>query len=135
MNHFSTPPPLERESPPAANQAGSEQQTKPERSATPRKWQRVLAYLLAGHTLNRFDAARQLRDWCLNTTVSQLEGRGLRIDRKDETVPGAFGPVHCCRYWLAPGSYELAAELLGFPAREVSHNSSVTAGGTEGAAI
>src|SRR5258705_493757 len=90
-----------------------------ERSATaravqpPRKWARILRALLDGRRLNRFEAARELRDWCLNTTVSQLERRGLRILRKDEVVPGAFGPVHCCRYWLAPESTARAHELLG----------------------
>jgi hypothetical protein len=85
----------------------------PKPSATPRKWQRVLRALLDGRTLNRFQAARELRDWCLNTTVSQLEQRGLKIDRRDETVPGAFGPVHCCRYRLADDSRERARQLLG----------------------
>jgi hypothetical protein len=56
-------------------------------SPTPRKWQRV--------------------------TISQLEQRGLMIDRREETVPGTFGPVHCCRYWLADDSRERARELLG----------------------
>ncbi len=83
-----------------------------EHSTTPRKWQRVLRALVDGATLNRFEAARELRDWCLNTTISQLEGRGVRILRRDETVPGTFGPVHCCRYHLAPESRERAAELL-----------------------
>lgn len=117
MNHISTPPPLENESPPAANQAGfQQQQSGPKDSATPRKWQRVLAHLAAGHTLNRFEAARELRDWCLPSTVARLQQRGLLIFRQDETVPGAFGPVRCCRYWLAPESRKLAAELLGYPA-------------------
>lgn len=64
---------------------------------------------------NHFEAARELRDWCLNTTVSQLEKRGLKILRRDETVPGHFGPVRCSRYWLAPESFDRARELLGSP--------------------
>ncbi len=84
-------------------------------SATPRKWQRILRALVDGRTLNRFEAARELRDWCLNTTISQLEGRGVQIHRRDETVPGAFGDVHCCRYWLSPESLQRARELLGLP--------------------
>ncbi len=84
------------------------------RSATPRKWQRVLRAFLDGRSLNRFEATRELRDWCLNTTVSQLEGRGIKINRVDETVPGAFGPVRCCRYRLALESRERAAELLAW---------------------
>ena len=81
-------------------------------SATPRKWQRVLRAFADGRTLNRFEAARELRDWCLNTTVSQLEQRGITILRRDETVPGAYGDVHCCRYWIAPESIACAHEIL-----------------------
>lgn len=79
----------------------------------PRKWARVLRAFADGKTYNRFDAYRELRDSCLNTTVSQIERRGVRILRREETVPGAFGPVHCCRYWLAPESRARALELLG----------------------
>jgi hypothetical protein len=51
----------------------------------------------------------------LNTTISQLQQRGLRILRVDETVPGAFGPVHCCWYRLDPECAPRARELLGAP--------------------
>ncbi len=113
MNNVSISPLPEKERPPAANQAGlAEKQTKPERSATPRKWQRVLHAFVDGRSLNRFEAARELRDWCLNTTVSQLEQRGVVILRRDETVPGAFGTVHCCRYWISPDLDDCGAELL-----------------------
>lgn len=64
-------------------------------------------------TQKREGPARELRDWCLNTTVSQLERRGVTILRRDETVPGAFGDVRCSRYSLAPQSARRAAELLG----------------------
>lgn len=79
----------------------------------PRKWKRVLRAFVEGRTFNRFDAYRELRDSCLNTTVSQIEARGVQILRRDETVPGAFGPVHCCRYWIAPEALQRARELLG----------------------
>jgi hypothetical protein len=92
---------------------GGSRQTKG--SATPRKWQRVLRAFVDGRTLSRFEAVRELRDWCLNTTVSQLEQRGITILRRDETVPGACGPVHCCRYWLAPESIQCAHGLLTRP--------------------
>ncbi len=91
---------------------GAVQEGSGNQSRTPRKWQRILAALVGGRTLNRFEAARELRDWCLNTTISQLEQRGVRISRHDETVPGAFGPVRCCRYRLAPESLQRARELL-----------------------
>lgn len=109
---------MEKEQSPAegaTSDAGVGTTGRSERSATPRKWQRVLQALVDGKTLNRFEAARELRDWCLNTTVSQLEKRGLTILRKDETVPGHFGRVHCARYWLDPQSRARARELLGLP--------------------
>ena len=81
----------------------------------PRKWARVLRALVDGRTLNRFEAARELRDWCLNTTISQLEQRGITVLRHDETVPGAFGAVRCCRYKIAPESVQFARGLLGLP--------------------
>lgn len=79
----------------------------------PRKWRRVLAALYDGQSLNRFEAARELRDWTLNSTVSELEGKGIRIERASESVPGAFGTVHCKRYQLSPESRQRARELLG----------------------
>jgi hypothetical protein len=44
--------------------------------------------------------------------AGQLQGDGIPIDRRDETVPGEYGPVHCRRYWLSPASYGRAQELL-----------------------
>ena len=81
-------------------------------SATPRKWQRVLQAFIDGGSYNRFEAVRELGDWCLNSTVSELEQRGISISRRDEVVPGAFGEVRCCRYWLAANSIEAAKALL-----------------------
>lgn len=79
------------------------------------KLRRVLAAFVAGRSLNRWEAARDLRDWCLQSTVSELEGRGVRIDRAPETVPGAYGAVHCKRYRLntAPEKVARAHALLG----------------------
>jgi hypothetical protein len=93
------------------------QQGSAQRSATAPgkqpKWARVLAaFLVDGATYNRFEAARILRDHVLPTTVSQLEDRGLTIQRREETVPGAFGPVRCARYWLNPASRQRALELI-----------------------
>jgi len=78
------------------------------------KWLRVLGGFVdrGSRGWNRFEAARELRDHVLPTTVSQLERRGLTILRKEETVPGAFGPVHCCRYWLDPESRDRALKLV-----------------------
>lgn len=81
-----------------------------------RKWQRVLRALLDGRTLNRFDAERTVRDHCLHSTVAELEAKGVRIERRDESVSGYMGErTHVKRYWIAPESRGRAAELLGLP--------------------
>ena len=78
----------------------------------PFKWRRVLGAFYDGRSLNRFQAERELHDHCLHSTVADLEGRGLRIERQNESVPGAYGAVHCKRYRLATQSRERAAALL-----------------------
>ena len=86
--------------------------TVPSAQRPERKWRRVLMALLAG-SLNRWEATRApIKDWCLPSTVSELEKRGVTIQRKAETVPGSYGDVHCQRYWVAPESREVAARLL-----------------------
>jgi hypothetical protein len=92
-----------------------------ETAAKPRKWVRVLRLFVSGARMNRFEAQRQAHDFCLHTTVSGLERRGLKILRCDETITGTFGPIHCCRYWLAPESAELARRLLGDHLQAVAH--------------
>lgn len=80
------------------------------------KWKRVLQAFVDGRSLNRFEAARNLRDWCLPSTVAGLELRGVRIERRDEVVPGYQGiPIHVKRYWIAPESHRRARELLRLP--------------------
>jgi len=93
-------------------QATRETTLKSNHTPRPKKWQRVLRAFLTGRTLNRFEAATDLQDWCLHSTVSGLQRRNLVIHRRGESVPGAFGPVYCCRYALAPESFEKARELL-----------------------
>lgn len=79
----------------------------------PLKWRRVLRAFLDGKSYNRFEATRELRDWCLHSTVSGLEARGVKIQRRDEVVAGYQGiPTRVCRYWLAPESLDRARELL-----------------------
>lgn len=80
------------------------------------KWKRVLRALLDGRTLNRFEAEHAVRDHCLHSTVAELESKGVRIDRREETVPGFGGcPTRVKRYQLAQESRQRAAELLGLP--------------------
>lgn len=75
---------------------------RPERLArVPAKWRRVLGAFLTGRSFNRFDAERQLSDHCLHSTVSTIEGKGVRISRRTEKVPGYLGiATDVCRYWL-----------------------------------
>ncbi len=102
--------------PAAAGAAGSGECARSEAqpSATPRKWQRILHSLVDGRTLNRFDAYRELRDSCLNNTISHLERSGLTILRKSETARGTIGQFPSVTYRLAIETRAHARELLGF---------------------
>jgi hypothetical protein len=80
----------------------------------PLKWKRVLDGFVSGRSYNRFQAERELNDHCLHSTVSTLQGMGISIQRRMETVPGFKGcPTEVKRYWLAPESRQKALELLG----------------------
>lgn len=60
----------------------------------------VLSRLLHG-SANRFEAER-IGDHCLNSTVPQIERRGITIARERETVPccGGTKTVSVKRYWV-----------------------------------
>lgn len=74
----------------------------------------VLAHLADGKTLNRFEAERTVHDHVLPTTISEIEKRGIRVDRKEETVRGFRGhPTRVARYWLADDQQAAAKRLLG----------------------
>ncbi len=109
-----TPPNDDR--PVAAATAGSDEglQGTKHRSRPPLKWKRVLAAFVDGRKLNRFDAARELSDHCLHSTVAALQAKGVTILRETERVPGYMGiGTDCRRYWIAPESVALARDLLG----------------------
>jgi len=74
----------------------------------------ILSALADGRKLTRFDAI-QLHDTALNSTVSTLQGKGLRIHREWIKVPCLNGQklVDCCRYSLLPDQLPRARELLG----------------------
>lgn len=73
----------------------------------------VLAAFAAGQSLNRFEAYARLHDSVLNTTVSEIQKRGIRVSRCDEVVRGYRGStVHCSRYWLEPEERERARAML-----------------------
>lgn len=75
---------------------------------------RILHALAAGKSLNRFQA-EHLGDHCLHSTVSAIERRyGLRVDRREETVPGYAGHrTRVMRYQLDSENRKRAIALLG----------------------
>ncbi|HCA6586550.1 TPA: hypothetical protein MXV30_005442 [Pseudomonas aeruginosa] len=74
---------------------------------------RILAYLLTGASLNRFEAEK-LGDHCLNSTISTLANKhGLSIGRQPEKVPNRWGKsCTVTRYSLSPSEVELASQVL-----------------------
>ena len=60
---------------------------------TPTKIQRVLAHLMSGASLNRFDAER-IGDHTLNSTIAVLANQyKLDVKRQRERVPHRFGTL------------------------------------------
>jgi hypothetical protein len=100
----------------SAGGCGSEGAGKPLKyTAGPRpdsKEHAVLAAPATGRSYNRFEAARELGDWCIHSTMSSIQKRGVTVARKDEAVPGRTGkPCHVMRYWLTPGERAKARTL------------------------
>lgn len=112
--------------PPAATGVGLDHNTQPLHPATaqaPRqlraatKLYSVLAELARGTHLNRFTAEKVCQDHTLNSTICEIQNRGIIVARKDITVPGYRGkPTHCAEYWLTPEEIEKSAVLLGWKA-------------------
>lgn len=75
----------------------------------------VLKYLAEVGSLNRFEAERLVHDHCLPSTVAEFQTRfGLRVERREEIVPGFHGhPTRVARYWIADDQREAAKVLLG----------------------
>lgn len=73
----------------------------------------VVFYLLAGGTLNRFEAER-IGDHCLNSTISVIRNvLGLPIGDRWESVPNRFGTMTLVkRYWLMPEGFRRATHYL-----------------------
>jgi len=81
-----------------------------------RKWIRVLRALANRPTLNRFQAETdaEIRDHCLNSTIPEIERKGVRIDRRMVKLYGFGGaPVFCCEYSLDDEQRSKARMLLG----------------------
>ncbi len=63
---------------------------------------RVFAALMTGNSYNLFEAALELHDRSLHSTVSTLQNKyGIKISRAYEYIP-VFGgtKTRCCRYWI-----------------------------------
>lgn len=77
------------------------------------KQSRILAHLLAGESLNRFDAER-LGDHCLPTTISSLTSRfGLLFQHEPEQVPNRFGGLtRVVRHSLPESQHGSARSVL-----------------------
>ena len=119
----------QKQSPPAEGISAEGRETTTQRSPSSIRHQQpvrqhtklhaVLAELARGRSLNRFEAYRDLHDSVLNSTIPEIEKRGIAVSRREEVVPGFRGSnVRCARYWLEPAEAEKAAVLLGW--REAS---------------
>jgi hypothetical protein len=84
-------------------------------SRLPNKISRVLAYLVTGKSLNRFEAER-LGEHCLHSTISRLTNHhGLTFARHAEAVPNRWGsPCRVTRYSLPVHQKKRAKVLLSF---------------------
>lgn len=90
----------------------------------------VLAELARGARMTRFDAERVCHDHVLNSTIPEIEKRGILVSRKEIIVPGHRGkPTRCSLYWLAAPEIAKAAVLLGWRAQEKKH--ALNLGGTQ----
>lgn len=84
-----------------------------------KKWVRVLAAFVRGERLHRFAAEQRVSDHTLPSTVSELQKKGVKIDRRDHTVPGYRGErAHVALYWLNvdPENVSRARALLAIEA-------------------
>lgn len=85
-------------------------------SATSPRWRDVLAMLYRG-SMNRFEAER-VGDHCLNSTIPEIEKKGVAIFREWEVVPclGGKKPTRVCRYRVESSGDNMsrARDLLGF---------------------
>lgn len=92
----------------------------------PSKIARILAHLLGGNSINRFEAER-IGDHCLPSTIAVLANHhGLTFQRKHERVPNRWGaPCTVTRYSLPPSQYKRAcavlAALMRQPVRALEH--------------
>ena len=89
-----------------------------EAAKPPSKIARVLKILLAGTSINRFEAER-IGDHCLHSTISVLANRyGLAFERQQERVLNHWGtPCSVTRYSLPNSQREWGYTIL----RKLTH--------------
>lgn len=85
----------------------------------PSKIARILAHLLTGASINRFEAER-IGDHCLNSTISDLANdHGLTFKRTPEKVPNHWGqPCDVTRYSLPRSEHRHAQRVLDMLCRK-----------------
>lgn len=84
--------------------------------AIERKWVRVLRALIDRPALHRLEAERDpaIRDHVLPSTVTDIQRKGVRVDREIIGLPGYGGSVvHVALYRLDEENRERARRLLG----------------------
>src|SRR5690606_1206022 len=81
----------------------------------PSKIARILAHLMAGASINRFEA-EYLGDHCLPSTIAVLANRhGLLVARQSESVPNRWGkPCAVPRYSLPECEHGKARNVLAY---------------------
>jgi len=96
------------------NESSEKDSTKSQRVVPGTKEHAILSALAVGQSLNRFEAIA-LHDTALNSTISTLQSKGIRIHRVFEKVPCVHGTkkTDVCRYSLTPDQVPIAMELLG----------------------
>lgn len=96
-----------------------EEQSRPRKAdsstAAPSKIARILAHLLTGASINRFEA-EDLGDHCLPSTIAVLANRhGLTFKRQPECVPNRWGkPCTVTRYSLPASEHDTARKVLAY---------------------
>lgn len=80
----------------------------------PSKIARVLVFLRHFGSLNRFEAARQVGDTCLNSTIPALENNhGLTFEHMPEKAANNWGePCDVTRYSLPASAHAHADKVL-----------------------
>ena len=100
-----------------------EEQSRPRKAnpttEVPSKIARILAHLLSGASINRFEAER-IGDHCLPSTISDLaNGYGLIFKRIPEKVPNHWGlPCDVIRYSLPRSEHRRARLVLDMLCRK-----------------